>query len=297
MPRHFQIAATVALILFGVGLGVFAQFKEVDAQVSAVTVDFGFERIPDFLSAIALSVFLFMGFEWVTPLGRSPAAYRRLIPFSMLASIVILMVMYASIATGLNHVYPGQAFDDVPPHLKLGADLLGKAGVALAVGLSLLAMLTSFNAGMMGASRMIYGMARERILPKQLANINLNTGAPWSAIVLVGTLSLVGAGMMFVEGLAVSAAAVVAAIASFTYGFLVWAAIVVGRRLDRQGKNRSHFVPYPVQCLCGLLMPLLGIAAFLSVDRLVDSILMLGGICLVGLAVLVATRGNQEQLA
>jgi amino acid transporter len=295
-PRVVQIGATVVLVLFGLGLGVFAQWQPVSPSLT-VSPAFEAKHLPSFVSNVALSVFLFMGFEWVTPMGRSPEAYRRKIPMSMFGAILVLMVTYASIAAGTQHVFQGRALEQgQAPHVLLGLNLFGPVGVHAAVCLSVLAMLTSFNAGMMGAARMVYGLARERLLPKALAKISFSTGAPVGAILAIGSLALIGACAMFSEGLPLAAATVVCAIACLIYGLLILASIVIQRRTAQQEQEQeqeqafTNRVPRPLQWLCGLLMPLLGLAAMASTATPWLTTLMFAGICAFGLALMWSVR-------
>lgn len=293
-PRTFQIAATVCMVVFGFGLGVSAQLSHADLPAaSAIPAMPAFEakQVGEFVGTVALSVFLFMGFEWVTPLGRSPAAYARKIPFSMVAAIVVLIAMYVSIALGLNNVYHGSNAGSLkPPHLMLGVDLFGPTGAYFAVCLSMLAMLTSFNAGLMGAARIVYSMAREDIFPKPVARVSLNTGAPIGAIAIIGLLSVASASMMFVEDFPIVAAVVVSAIASCIYGLLILASIVVGRKNNPQKRRFSSLLPTPLQWLCGVLMPLLGIAAIASATNPAVPAVLLTLMCFGCAALLLSVR-------
>jgi len=82
------------------------------------------------------------------------------------------------------------------PHIDLGRHLLAEPGRALLQLVSLLALLTTLNAGLMSASRLLYGLARERALGARLSSrlIALNEGGvPWAAVLTLAGLSLVAA--------------------------------------------------------------------------------------------------------
>ncbi len=191
-------------------------------------------------TAVALAFFLFVGFEWVTPLGRSPQAYRRSIPWAMLGAVVVLGAMYALFALAIEH--SGSTGAGHSPHVAVARFALGEAGIALAIGLSVLAVFTSLNAGILGASRLVYALAREEQLPRWCARLYLRTGAPVGALSLIGALAAAAMALVVVFELQLAAAAVAAAIVSVTYGALLLATA----RLRRQAPATTMLFRCPI---------------------------------------------------
>src|SRR5262249_47002980 len=136
-----------------------------------------------------MSIFLFVGFEWVTALGYNRNSYNKLIPRAMYTSIIINIIVYSLVVIGLDSQLT--RFDIVAtpiPHVSLCTKILGNNGVLLAVLLSCLAILSTFNAGVMGGSRLIYALSREGNLPTWCGTISLRTGTPIGAVLLLGFL-------------------------------------------------------------------------------------------------------------
>ncbi len=135
-----------------------------------------------FVRAVAYAVYLYIGFEWITPLAEE-VQDRLDLPRAMPAAVGVLAVSYGLFTGAMGRVVPIASLLASPtPYLIVGETLAGKVGFWLLVGISALATFTSFNAGMMGYSRIVYAMAREGSLPRFLGKIHLRYFTPWSAL-------------------------------------------------------------------------------------------------------------------
>jgi amino acid transporter len=233
-------------------------------------------------SAVGASIFLFVGFEWVAPLGQSPKAYRWLIPASMVLSVILLIVLYGAFSWALV-AGPGSAAarGSAVPQFVLAAWALGAPARYVAAALSLLAMATSFNAGMLGAGRMIYALARQKRLPAAFAKLSERNGNPVNAVLLAGGLACVSATLIILFRIPLVASSLAACIECAVY-----AALLAGLLKFRRGNpvNRGGFrspVPAALQVVLAAALPVLGVAA-LFVDA------QSGPIALCVLAVLTA---------
>lgn len=220
LSRRVQTVATLLMIAGVVAIATIALTAGTPTP-APVPGDAGDLSPMGIATAVALCFFLFTGFEWVTPLGRSPQAYRRLIPMAMLGAVTALGIVYALFGLAIAHSGGGEG---PAPHVVVARDAFGAAGVPLAITLSLLAVFTSFNAGILGASRLIYGIAREGRLPRWCAQLYLRTGAPVGALLLIGALAAVSMALVIAFELQLAAAAVAAAIVAVAYGTLLLAA-------------------------------------------------------------------------
>jgi len=135
-----------------------------------------------FVQAVAYAVYLYLGFEWITPLAEE-VQDRLDLPRAMPAAVGVLAVSYGLFTSAMGRVVPiGVLLASPTPYLIVGLSLAGRVGFWLLVGISTLATFTSFNAGMMGYSRIVYAMAREGVLPRFLGKIHLRYFTPWSAL-------------------------------------------------------------------------------------------------------------------
>ena len=141
-----------------------------------------------FIEAVALGVFLFSAFEWVTTSAeevRHPAHIHR----GMLIAIGALFVVTSLVATSMSHVLDHQQLKSAYPQLLLGRAAFGQAGLWLMAVVTAMTALNTFNGGFITASRFVYGTAREGSLPRQLAALN-DRAVPWVPVVGLGALSL-----------------------------------------------------------------------------------------------------------
>jgi ethanolamine permease len=274
LPRIIQMvltAAAVAVILLIGVLGALADPGATTDALGAGDVAASLALIP---AAIGLTVFLFMGFEWVTPVGLRPDAYARKIPWAMMAAVAVLFVAYALFLVGIGATLPRSAFEDeLIPQVPFFTDVLGGAGKYLAGVLSLSAIVSTFNAGMMSASRLVFAVARQGHLPRWAASIRPSTGAPFGAVLLLGSLGLTSAFVVGGLGLQLVAAVIGAAIICVIYaGYMGSALRLRGRNPERPRPFRS---PVPVAAQKGVigLLLIIGVASLFSLpDRIPEAL-------------------------
>src|SRR5580698_4131958 len=141
----------------------------------------------DLVEAIALGVFLYSAFEWVTTSAeevRRPESIQR----GMLAAIGILCVVCALATVAMSHTLSHHELISAYPQLYLGERAIGHAGLWVMAGVTAVTALNTFNGGFITASRFVYGTAREGSLPRQLALLN-DRAVPWVPVVVLGTVS------------------------------------------------------------------------------------------------------------
>jgi amino acid transporter len=143
----------------------------------------------DVLEAVALGVFLYSAFEWVTTNAeevRRPHHIHR----GMLIAVATLFVVCSLATVAMSHVLDHRQLGSAFPQLYLGAAALGNAGLWLMAAVTAVTALNTFNGGFITASRFIYATAREGSLPRSLAALN-DQAVPWVPVVGLGAVSLV----------------------------------------------------------------------------------------------------------
>ncbi|MFZ5823533.1 MAG: APC family permease [Bacillota bacterium] len=181
-----QDLTTYAMVLVIGGLSLWALFRPgAPAVPDPFTLGSGFSLT----QAIALGIFLYLGFEWVTPLAEEVTDIR-LIPRGMLAGLAILAVVYGLLHLGMTTWVDKAALAGSPiPHVLFGEAAFGRVGLLLVALISTLASITSFNAGLMTASRFLYSMARDAAAPRVLSRLHPDWATPWVAILALYALS------------------------------------------------------------------------------------------------------------
>lgn len=149
--------------------------------------------------AVALGVFLYLGFEWVTPLAEEVTDFH-LIPKGMLWSLAILAVVYGLLHIGMLSNLSGDELNSKIPHVLFAQKALGTVGMLVMAAVSALASITSFNAGLLTASRFLYAMARDHAAPPALAKLHPDWATPWVAILTLFGLCTAMAGFVLATG-------------------------------------------------------------------------------------------------
>jgi amino acid transporter len=198
-------------------------------------------------TAVGFAIFLFVGFEWVTPLADEVTSTRA-IPIGMFIALGILVLGYSLIATAMFAAFPGAAghaalfgtadVRDPIPHVDFARSALGPTGTWIMIATSLCMSLTTFNAGLIGVSRFVYGMARDQILPKPLASISARFNTPDKAVLLVYVVAVAVSAIVYITQRFVLLVNVAAAAESFIYAFA--AACVVRLRLKDRDRERPY---------------------------------------------------------
>jgi ethanolamine permease len=178
LPRGVQMFTTTALILSVLLLGVAGAAPHLGNLHWGASV-FSGHPLSQISDALGSAVYLFIGFEWVTMMGFSAKSYERKIPISMPLAILTNIVAYCIFALALATRMPTAAVTATAiPQLPYFVQIFGPRGAYVGLALSILAIVSCFNAGVMGGSRLIHALAREGNFPKSWGTISLTTGAP-----------------------------------------------------------------------------------------------------------------------
>ena len=138
------------------------------------------------LEATALIFFAFLGFDNIIKLAEETKNPQKTIPKAIILSIIISSVIYILVAISAVSILGWQELSmSSAPLADVAARSLG--GIAFLV----LAIIALFSTGntvlvtLITTSRMVYGMAEEKSLPKKLMLVDKKTKTPWIAIFLI----------------------------------------------------------------------------------------------------------------
>jgi basic amino acid/polyamine antiporter, APA family len=204
------VLALTGLNLFGVSVGRWAQNVATAAKVlallAAVVVAVaagtgaGWRRAlphaPEGLAAWAAMALAFQSVIW-TYYGYPDAAKiaeeikdpDRALPRIYLLGIAAVTVLYLLVNAAFLQVLP---FERIASSNLVAGDvaeaILGSRAGALMAALALLVVLASLNGNLFVTPRVVFGLARDGLGPKPLAQVN-EGGSPWAAMILVGAAS------------------------------------------------------------------------------------------------------------
>ena len=154
------------------------------------------------MNAVAVGVFVFSAFEWVTPLSEEIADIR-LIPRGMFFALALLGISYALFtlaASALLNVHSAAIYNSPIPQMLLSQAALGQVGIWLMLLATLFTAVMTFNGGFATASRFLYAAAREDTLPQLFARISIAFAVPYFAIIFLTVSSAAVAIIIFLTG-------------------------------------------------------------------------------------------------
>jgi len=215
---------------------------------------------PDFtlgkvLTAAGLGIFLFVGFEWVTPLAEETEDYR-MVGKGMILAVLLLAITYSlfvvAMYVGLTDAqrHSGTTI----PHILFGRNLFGPIGGVIFIFMSLLASLTSFNSGVLNFSRFGYAMARANILPRVFSKLHPDYATPWVMILGLTIFSIGLCAFTLFTGQYMFIITMAAALECFIYVVISLCLIRLRKKFPDQ--ERSYRVPF------GKLIPVVNIVVF-----------------------------------
>ena len=249
--------------------------------------------VSGFIQAVAVGVFLFVGFEWVTPLAEE-VTESRIIAHGMFITVGIVCVVYALFTAAMTANVSRAAFMHSPiPQVLLAQKVLGGVGLVWIVIVSLACSFGTFNAGLLSISRFFYATAREHALPPVFSRISMRFMTPWVAIIAVFAIGYASSLAILFTGRYLVVVDMAAAAECVIY--VLSAAAVVVLRKKMADTPRAFKAPF------GLVVPVFTMLIFtlLAVMTIVTDpaigCWMAAGLVVIGLYVLLAVPRIREK--
>ena len=111
---------------------------------------------------------------------------QRDLPRGIIASLVICTILYVAVSLVITGMVP---YDQIDPKAALATAFtsVGKGGYATLISAGAVAGLTTVVMTLMiGATRVVFAMARDWLLPRSLARTNPRTGTPVRITLIIG---------------------------------------------------------------------------------------------------------------
>ncbi|RLF10806.1 MAG: hypothetical protein DRJ62_04550 [Thermoprotei archaeon] len=152
--------------------------------------------LPSVLVMTLMGVWLFVGVEVAAPLAEEIKNPHKIIPLAMTMSMITLFLVREFTGLAWAASVPQDVLLGAPfPHVAAAEYLLGAPGAIWFAIISFLAIGTTVNAVLAGATRVLYGMATEGYLPRLFGWLHPKFRTPW------GSLGLLYAIMLLIIGL------------------------------------------------------------------------------------------------
>lgn len=222
------------------------------------------------LQGAALAFFAFTGFEDMANVAEEVKNPRRTIPRAILSSISIAGILYLSVSWTATTLIPSSELAHSSSPL---LDVVQKSCPALpSYVFAIIALFAVSNSTLLNyitASRLLYGMAQERLLPRQLKKVHPSFHTPYIAIFavfpIVVTLGLINS----FATLASSTSAVVLLVFSLSNLALIKIKWDEG---SQKNKNQLFNIPLFIPCL-GIVLNLF-LISFIPLANLIPAALM-----------------------
>jgi len=179
-----QIILTVGMmaVLFILGLGGLLQLGTVSEQIPVEFNPYGWSTVA---SAMLGGIWLYIGIEYVCPMTEEIIKPEKNIPRAMILGVIAIFVCDMLFGMAVVKYIPLQdiATSDIPQ--LIGAEkMYGTAGVMLLAIATIFAGASSADSHMAAVPRMLYGLARDGMLPRFIAYLHPKFRTPWIAILI-----------------------------------------------------------------------------------------------------------------
>jgi amino acid transporter len=145
-----------------------------------------------FIAVLVVVPFLFVGFDVIPQSAEEVRIPSRLIGKLVVVSVILAAIWYIMVvlttasSMGVDELAGAELATADGMAALWGTDFMGK--VLVAGGLA--GILTSWNSFLIGASRLVYAMARSEMLPKWFGRVNPKFHTPVNALIFIGALSV-----------------------------------------------------------------------------------------------------------
>lgn len=193
IEKSAAVSVTIAVAVLVVVTGVVIALFAAPGASSAGSVAAG----SGVLEAAGLLFFAFAGYARLATLGEEVRDPERTIPRAIAIAVALVVVVYLAAALALLHVLGAARLASSSRPFVSGLEAAGiDELVPLVIAASVLAAGGALLSLMLGVSRTVLAMARDRHLPRQLALIDTRRSVPAAAEVavaaVVGVVVLLG---------------------------------------------------------------------------------------------------------
>ncbi|HEY1029585.1 MAG TPA: APC family permease [Pseudomonas sp.] len=138
------------------------------------------------LQSLALGIWLFVGIEYVAPMAEEVVEPEKTIPKAMIFGLLTIFVADMLFGQAIAHYVPLNILESsTAPQVEGAQAMFGHTGAVVIVLITVLASASSVSSHLAAVPRMLYGLAREGMLPKAFTYVHPQFRTPWVGIIVV----------------------------------------------------------------------------------------------------------------
>lgn len=158
-------------------------------SVNYFEMPYGFSGV---LRASALVFFAYMGFESIVKLTEETKNAKEIIPKSLIYSLLITSVIYVLVAISAVSILNWQKLaSSSSPLSDVAVSSLGPMAVILIGIIALFSTSNTILITLVTTSRLLYGMAKKKVLPYSLALVHKKTRTPWLSVIVLMVITII----------------------------------------------------------------------------------------------------------
>lgn len=156
-------------------------------SIEAGFIPFGVHGIFD---GAAVVYFSFIGYDAVSTMGEEVKHPSRNMPIGIVGSVVLVTLIYCSMAAALTMLLPYDEIDVKAPFSSAFKTVVGWSWASSVVGVgACLGIVTSLLVAMLGQARYLCVIGRSHLIPSWLAKVEDASGTPVRSSVILGLLT------------------------------------------------------------------------------------------------------------
>lgn len=179
------------LIVIFVGIWAMTQGDADFSRLTQVNVAEGKSAFSAVTAATALAFFAMVGFEDAVNMAEETKDPVRTFPKILLLGLGLTGVIYVLIAiTSVSLVAPDKLGEGTTPLLQVLQVGAPNFPTGIFAGITMFAVSNTALLNMLMASRLLYGLAHEGVLPRSLGKVSAKGRTPWVAVIFTTILAL-----------------------------------------------------------------------------------------------------------
>ena len=147
----------------------------------------------------AVVFFAYIGFDAVSTAAQEAKNPQRSMPIGILGSLVICTILYVLVGFVITGVIPYDKLN-VPDPMAVAIDAIGLKWLAPIIKIGAILGLSSvILVSLLGQARILFSMAKDKLLPPSFADVHSRLGTPHVATAITGTIVTILAGLLPIE--------------------------------------------------------------------------------------------------